>query len=361
MSTTTAPTTTTSTGQPFAGDADARPTLAEQAPVVLGHLAGHVGHRTVLTGLRHDLLATLADHPGATSDELADRLDLDDFYTSVWCRGAIATGLIERDGEGLRLAPHMASLLLDEDSPAYVGGVFEVFARPEVFDAFDERLATGDRTWWDQTSDEWIEAVGGTGRPFYTRLVPDGLAHVPGLVDRLEDGCRVLDMACGTGAGVLRLAATWPDCEVVGVDGDARSLEVARGRAESAGVGDRVTFVHSPLETFTSDRPATLVVNNISMHECRDIDAVMSRVVAALEPGGWFVISDLPFPTTDEGLRTAAGRIMSGIQYYEAQIDDQLLPRSFYDELLQRHGFVDLGAAELTPVHALTWGATPAD
>ena len=104
------------------------------------------------------------------------------------------------------------------------------------------------------------------------------------------------------------------------------------------------------------EEPATLVVNNISMHECRDIDRVTENVRDALEPGGWFVISDFPFPDTDEGLRSTPGRIMSGIQFFEAQIDDQLLPRTAYDELLTRHGFTDLGTASLTPMHALTWG-----
>jgi SAM-dependent methyltransferase len=104
------------------------------------------------------------------------------------------------------------------------------------------------------------------------------------------------------------------------------------------------------------EEPATLVVNNISMHECRDIDRVTENVRDALEPGGWFVISDFPFPDTDEGLRSTPGGIMSGIQFFEAQIDDQLLPRAAYDELLTRHGFTDLGTASLTPMHALTWG-----
>ena len=78
-----------------------------------------------------------------------------------------------------------------------------------------------------------------------------------------------------------------------------------------------------------------------------------------LEPGGWFLISDFPFPDTAEGLRTVRGRIMTGIQYFEAQIDHQLLPRSYYDDLLTRHGFTDIGDATLTPLHALTWGRAP--
>jgi hypothetical protein len=51
---------------------------------------------------------------------------------------------------------------------------------------------------------------------------------------------------------------------------------------------------------------------------------------------------------------------MTGIQFFEAQIDDQLLPRAAYDGLLARHGFVDIGSVQLTPMHALTFGRRPA-
>ncbi|MBW3602100.1 MAG: methyltransferase domain-containing protein [Actinobacteria bacterium] len=332
------------------------PTLQDQAPLLLSQIAGYVGHRTVALGLRSGLLDRLAAAGAATPDDLAETLDLDPFYVSVWCRSALAAGVCERDGEAYRLAPHMATLLLDTTSPGYVGGVFAVLEQHEVFDRFEQVLASGERLWWDETSPEWIAGVAGTGTPFYTRLVPGGLAQVPGLAERLAAGCRIVDTACGAGAGVVRLAQTYPECEVVGVDGDGHSLDLARERVEQAGVAGRTAFVHSPLEEMALAEPATVVINNISMHECRDIDAVTRNVKAALEPGGWFVISDFPFPDTDEGLRSVPGRIMCGIQFFEAQIDDQLLPRAAYDDLLGRHGFTDLGAVTLTPVHAVTYG-----
>ena len=78
-----------------------------------------------------------------------------------------------------------------------------------------------------------------------------------------------------------------------------------------------------------------------------------------MEPGGWFVISDFPFPNTDEGLRTVPGRVMSGVQFFEAQIDDQLLPRVAYDALLGKHGFTGLGSFVMTPMHAVTYARKP--
>jgi len=333
------------------------PTITDQARALLGHAAGYVGHRTIGLGLRAGLIEALRDESGGlTAAELASRCGHDPFYVAVWCRSAVAAGVCTRDGDRYRLAPHLDTLLLDEGSPAYVGGLFTLFEQQELFNRFEQVLSTGERLWWDECSPEWIAGVSKSGRPFYTRLVPGGLAEVPGLVERLEAGCRIVDTACGAGLGLSRLAEHYPSCEIVGVDGDTHSVEIARRTIADAGIADRVRLVVSPLEELSLDQPATLVINNISMHECRDIDQVTKRVHDTLEPGGWFLISDFPFPDTQDGLRTVPGRVMAGIQFFEAQIDDQLLPRPTYDDLLNRHGFVDLDHVELTPVHALTWG-----
>lgn len=331
-------------------------TIADQAPKLVGHIAGYVAHRTISMGLRQGLVRALADNPGSSADDLAAALGLDPFYVSVWCRSAVAAGVLDRTDAGFRLADHLATLLLDDQSPAYVGGVFRVMEADEMFGRFEENFASGSRMWWNDTSAAWITAVAGTGTPFYTRLVPGGLAQVPGLTEQLEAGCRVVDTACGSGVGLVRLARQYPRCELVGVDGDAHSMDQARARLAEAGLADRVELICSPLEEMALQRPARLIINNISMHECRDIDRVAGTVGAALEPGGWFVISDFPFPDTDDGLRTPPGRVMSGIQFFEAQIDDQLLPRAAYDDLLARHGFTEIASANLTPMHALTWG-----
>ncbi|MCU1677226.1 MAG: class SAM-dependent methyltransferase [Frankiales bacterium] len=352
-------TATTTAPAPDAGSAriDA-PDLPTQAGVLLPQLAGYVGHRTIAIGLRSGMLQRLADAPdGLSGDDLAKQAGYDAFYVDVWCRAALGAGVLDRtDDGGYRLAPHMATLLLDTGSPAYVGGVFTVLEQYEMFGRFEESLASGERMWWDDCGAGFIDGVSGTGRPFYTRLIPGGLQQVPGLVDRLDGGARVLDTACGAGAGLLRLAATYPNVSLVGVDGDEHSLELARQRLDAAGVGDRVELVHSPLETMSFDGQFDVVINNISMHECRDRDAVTANVRDALKAGGWFVISDFPFPGDDAGLRTVPGRIMSGIQFFEAQIDDQLLPRTVYDDLLAAHGFTGIGSFVLTPMHAVTYG-----
>lgn len=357
-------------------DVSAPVTLQEQAPKLLTNIAGYVGHRTIALGLRQGLIAALAaDDAPTTPADLARRLGLDPFYVAVWCRSALACGVCDLDGDEqhaagddaavsldfrLVLAPHVATLLLDTGHPAFIGGVFTVLEQPELFDRFEEVLGTGERLWWDGCSAEWITGVASTGMPFYRRLAPTGLSRVPGVAERLEQGCRIVDTACGSGVGLVHLARTYPRCTVLGVDGDGVSVERAREAVAVAGLADRVHAVQSPLEELELDTPVAVVINNISMHECRDIDEATRRIWSVLEPGGCFVISDFPFPGTSAGLRSVPGRIMCGIQFFEAQIDDQLLPRVTYDDLLHRHGFVDVGHVDISALHALTHGRVPA-
>ena len=333
-------------------------TMQDQAGALLGQVAGYVGVRTIGIGLSSGLIKALAGNPGGlTAKELARSTRLDPFYTQVWCRAAHGAGVLDEAGpDRYRLAAHMDTLLLDDTSPAYVGAVVTIVDQPEIFDGFRDDLATGEGTWWDKCSAAFIDNVSGTGAAFNTRLIPGGLDQVPGLSDRLKDPLRILELACGAGRGLVRLAEHYPQAEIVGLDGDAHSLELASRRLASAGFAGRVTFIESAMEELEAEDEFDLITINISMHECRDIDEVATRVRRALRPDGYFVNSDFPFPADEQGLRSVPGRVMSGIQFFEARIGDQLLPVTHYLDLLRRHGFRDVDYFEITPVHAVTHG-----
>lgn len=333
--------------------------IQQQAAKILSQVSGYIGVCTIDIGLRRGIFSEIAKHPqGISAEEIAGKLGFDPLYTRVWCRSAFASEILEQAKDGYTLAPQMDTLLLDPDSPAYIGAMPGLLQQPEVFERFSENLDTGKRTWWDECSPSFIQYVSGTGRAYYNRMIPDGLSRVPGLEERLSHGARFLDLACGAGIGLARMVRQWPQSSFVGVDGDEHSLHLAREIVNDAGAGDRVSLVQSTLEDLSYNNEFDAVLINISMHECRDIEKVAENVHRALKPGGIFVISDLPFPESEEQCRTVPARIMSGIQFFEAQIDDQLLPTSFYMDLLKSQGFQSVDAFDITPVHAVTYGVT---
>jgi ubiquinone/menaquinone biosynthesis C-methylase UbiE len=336
-----------------------QPELPQQSAKLLGHYAGYLATWTIELGLRAGLFAELAAHEdGAPADDLAERLGLDPLYTSVWCRSAYAAGLLELvDGRRYALAPHIATLLLDSDAPGYLGGIARTFvALRESFLDYRELLRTGRREWWSDFDPEWIAAVGDSGQAFYRRMLNLVIPRLPAVEARLQAGARVLDLACGTCNGPVKIARSYPRATVTGVDGDAYTLEQARANLERHGLMDRFELVHSPLEALALRDGYDVAVINISLHEARDIERVVANARRALRDGGTFLVSEFPFPETVEACRTLPAQIMCGIQFFEAHIGCQLLPTSRFVELLDKAGFREIGTIDVTPVHVVVHG-----
>src|SRR5580704_17187977 len=102
---------------------------------------------------------------------------------------------------------------------------------------------------------------------------------------------RILDVGCGTGYLLGRLAARAPRAQILaGIDAAPAMIEVAR----AAAADDRLRFV-----TGTAERlpwPAAtfdLVVSTTSFDHWADQRAGLAQCARVLAPGGWLVLADL--------------------------------------------------------------------
>jgi ubiquinone/menaquinone biosynthesis C-methylase UbiE len=332
--------------------------LSEPAAKILGPLSGTAIVWSLDLGLRLGIFEQLVEHPsGATAEEVANALDLDLQYTHVILRAAYAAEVLDLDDGRYRLAEHMSTLLLDSDAPGYLGGAVRTFvALRETYLDLRSFARTGAREWWSDFDPEWIDAVAENGQTYYRRLLNLVVPRLPAVAGSLERGARYLDLACGVCRGPAKVAATFPRTTVTAVDGDAYTLEVAEREMREQGLGDRFRFVHSMLEDLDIDGGHDLAVINISLHEARDIERAVERAYAALDPGGNFLVSEFPFPDHEEDCRTVPGRLMCGVQFFEAHIGCQLLPTARFVDLLEQAGFREVGVIDVTPVHVVVHG-----
>ncbi len=331
---------------------------SEQASKILGPLSGTATVWSLDLGLRLGIFEQLVERPsGATAEEVANALDLDLQYTHVILRAAYAAEVLDLDDGRYRLAEHMSTLLLDSDAPNYLGGAVRTFvALRETYLDLRSFARTGAREWWSDFDPEWIDAVAENGQTYYRRLLNLVVPRLPAVAGSLERGARYLDLACGVCRGPAKVAAAFPRTTVTAVDGDPYTLEVAEREMKEQGLGDRFRFVHSMLEDLDIDGGHDLAVINISLHEARDMERVVERAYAALDPGGTFLVSEFPFPEHEEDCRTVPGRLMCGVQFFEAHIGCQLLPTSRFVDLLERAGFREVGVIDVTPVHVVVHG-----
>lgn len=332
--------------------------IQAKAGKILTDVAGYISVRTMEIGLTQGIFKELLKHEqGIRVDELAKIMNFDAWYLDVWCKSAYGSELLEYDDQKrYRIAQFVGKLLLDRDFPGYVGGIPVVMMASELFDGFSKNLATGERIWWDQTSPNWIKSVIETTRPMYTRLLNVGIPKIPGLEELLNQGASVMELASGSGDGLTRTALKYPNCTFLGIDGDDFSINLAKTITAELNLQDRISYTKSMFEDIDYSGEFDVVTITASMHECRDLDKVTSQVHKSLKPGGYFVISDFPYPENVKDLRTIPARIMTGIQFFESQIDDLLLPTKDYIDLLNKHGFTDVASFDLTPTHMIIYG-----
>jgi len=141
-------------------------------------------------------------------------------------------------------------------------------------------------------------------KPLLARIHPEVLARYYGcglVCPPLLEGCRVLDLGCGSGRDVYALAQlVGPTGEVVGIDMTDEQLAIAEQHrafhAETFGYGN-VKLLHGFIERLDELdlEPGSfdVIVSNCVVNLSPDKDAVLRGVHRLLKEGGEFYFSDV--------------------------------------------------------------------
>ncbi|MCA1825035.1 MAG: class I SAM-dependent methyltransferase, partial [Frankia sp.] len=266
--------------------------------VGMAHLA------TAYLGVRLGLFSALAERPGITAAELATVADLDERYVREWLQAETIAGLVIADAEDLTaacftLAPGVVETLVNETSPAYLGGMTLVLPAvgriiPQLLDAF----RTGAGVPFTAYGPEAIAAQAALNRPsFVNELGTNWLPSIPDVHARLQDSkspAVVADIGCGVGWAAIELAKAYPHVRVDGFDVDDESIQAARRNAKQHGVDDRVSFQVVDAATASyGDRKYDLVLFLECLHDIgRPVEALEAARATAKDDGVVLVMDE---------------------------------------------------------------------
>jgi ubiquinone/menaquinone biosynthesis C-methylase UbiE len=181
----------------------------------------------------------------------------------------------------------------DERSLSYLAPLARMFASsagqlPSLLDAY----RTGGGVSWEQLGADARESQADINRPWFETALAPALAGVSALHERLRrPGARVADVGCGGGWSTLALARAYPQASLVGIDVDAPSLDMARGAAQEAGLGEQVRFLLADAAELPADG-FDVVFAFECLHDMPQPVAVLRAVRRALAPGGTVVVMD---------------------------------------------------------------------
>jgi len=323
-------------------------TPEQQIAKMWQHIRGyHVVHFVNIGGklALFDELKGAAD--GLTAAALAEALDLHPPYVDVWCKTGVHYELLDVDAQGrYRLAPHIDLILADRGGPRFLRPYFSASVDhlgPDM-QRYPEFFRSGETYTYQEHGEAFSRDISEITAGLHVVVARRLLPSIPGMKDRLDAGAAVLDMGCGAGGLLIRIAQAYPEVRCVGVDVDLHGITIARDNVALAGLDERVQVEHLDGGEIHHAGEFDLVTLFEVLHEVPP--PVRAQVLAnchkALKDDGVLFILDETYPSDAEELRDPAFTFAVQTGFNELIWGNVVPTREEQEALLAEAGFVDL-------------------
>lgn len=247
-----------------------------------------IGHRT-------GLLDAMAQLGPSTSDEIAQAASLSERYVRE-ALGVLATGgVVEYDGQSKRyvLPREHAAWLTRAASPSNMAVSTQwIGVLAGVEDQVVECFRRGGGVPYEQYK-RFHEVMAEESRQTVVQPLLDVLVPMlPGLADRLERGADVLDIGCGSGEALERLARRYPKSRFTGYDLSPEAVDRGRARMRAAGLKNVTLECRNAAEPFGRERYDWITTFD-AIHDQAAPDAVLRHIHAALKYDGWYLMQEI--------------------------------------------------------------------
>jgi 2-polyprenyl-3-methyl-5-hydroxy-6-metoxy-1,4-benzoquinol methylase len=248
----------------------------------------------VIIGDKLGLYRKLAELGPMNSTDLAKATGTAERYVREWLASQCAGGYVSYDAGKKQyfLTEEQAFGLADENSPAFLPGAFQVAlaavkTEPKIAEAF----RTGAGVGWHEHDAGLFHGTERFFRPGYAaHLVGSWIPALDGVETLLKEGAKVADVGCGLGASTILMAQAYPNSTIIGFDFHPQSIELARQRADQAGVGDRVRFDVAKAKEYPG-KDYDFVTFFDCLHDMGDPKGAAAHVRETLKPSGtWMIV-----------------------------------------------------------------------
>ena len=251
----------------------------------------------VSLGHRSGLFNHMADGEAVTCSELARRSQYNERYVREWLGGLTVSGIVEHDADNMtyRLPLEHASLLTanGEANLAVFAQYIPLLGQVEddVLDSFQHGKGVPYEK-YHRFHEVMAEDSGQTVLPaLFDAILP----LAPELTGRLESGIRVLDLGCGRGLALMKMAERFPASQFEGYDLSQEAISWARELASQRGL-DNLVFKVRDLTNFdaTADAEAFDFVTTFdAIHDQAKPLNLLQGIRRTLKADGVYLAQDI--------------------------------------------------------------------
>lgn len=250
-----------------------------------------VGHRTGLFDVMSKLLP-------ATSQEIAARARLNERYVREWLGAMVTAGVVNIDPATTRFSlPVEHGAFLTRAAAADNMAVFAQYIAVMgcVEDDIVECFRKGGGVPYEKFLRFHEVMAEDSGQSVLSSLESHILPLIPGLTNRLAKGIRVLDVGCGQGRIMNRLAGLYPRSRFVGMDLSTDAIGLACDEASKNDLNN-VEFVAVDLSNFdqtAEPESFDLITTFDAIHDQAKPLNVLTGIHRALKSDGEYLMQDI--------------------------------------------------------------------
>ncbi len=247
-----------------------------------------VGHRT-------GLFDAMSEFPPATSEEIARQAGLNERYVREWL-GAMVTGRIVNydptTGKYGLPAEHAAftSRPAGADNIAVFAQYISVLGNVE--DEIVECFRKGGGVPYSKFPRFQAVMAEDSGQSVLANLESAVLPVVPGVIDRLKQGIKVLDVGCGSGRALNLMARLYPQSHFTGYDFSVEAITGATEEAQQHGLKN-IEFHVLDVTLLDAHEQFDFITAFDAIHDQAKPLEVLKGIHRALKPEGVFLMQDI--------------------------------------------------------------------
>jgi SAM-dependent methyltransferase len=254
-----------------------------------------IGHRT-------ELFDTMAELPPSTSQQIADAAGLNERYVREWLGAMVTGGFVEYDAIAHTYtlpAEHAAFL-----TRAAASDNIAVFAQyvpllgtveEQIIDCFYK----GGGVPYSEYKRFHAVMAEDSGQSIVSALFDHVLPLIPGLPEALQQGIDVLDVGCGSGRALNKMAEAFPNSRFTGYDFSGEAVANANADAQMRKLSN-IQFQIKDAATIDECNRYDWITTFDAIHDQAKPDVVLQNICRALRSDGVYLMQDI-HATTDVG------------------------------------------------------------
>ena len=249
-----------------------------------------IGHRT-------GLFDTMSEMEWTDSAGLAKRTDLNERYVREWLGAMTTGGVVETDSSDRYKFPKEHAQFLTRntelDNLAVMAQYISVLGSVE--DDIVECFHNGGGVPYEKY-DRFHEVMAeDSGMTVVDALEDHILPLIPGLTEKRQHGISVLDVGCGRGRAMLKMAGLFPNSTFKGLDLSEEAISWARVEAKKQDLKNVEFEIRDASDFDQTAEPEAydFVTTFDAIHDQANPLAVLKGINQTLKPGGIYLMQDI--------------------------------------------------------------------